>query len=592
MLASFTFVMVGAEETKLTINVEEAGSLPSLITEDQINRVTDLTLTGKLNSTDIKLVRRMAGLDEYGEPVNGNSLQNLDFSGADIVSGGEPYYYTNTTSDNIIGDSFFENATQLKSVKISTSAIGIEWLAFSGCSGLTDFVIPDKVDYLDQAAFGGCSSLETVTFGNALTTVDGYAFKECTALKEVVLPESLKTLGEFAFYDCTSLKSAYVPSAIDEIGQFSFSGCSSLDDLKISDGVKTIGNSAFAECTSLQSLVVPNSVTEILESAFDGCTALTSLTLPDNITEISEGMLSNCSSLQTVKIPKSVSKIGESAFLYDENLLSLDIPDAVTEIGEDAFFDCEKMTNITLGSSLQTIGEDAFKFCEALENINVSDENNTYTSVDGVLYDKGITTLLFLPSANTEEYTVPSTVKELPSNCAITNMKLRKVVISDNVETIGDNAFQTCTNLESVTIGSGVAEVGEDVFFMDENLKEIHSRTSVPLNINKYFFWDVDYDNCKLYVPKGSLQAYSEAEVWKDFKFIEEEATTQISSVTSIQDKLIINGKPVCNYSGGEFSVVDTTGKLIYQGCNSSINIASHGLYIVMDGDKVIKVNI
>lgn len=554
--------------------------------------ITDLTLTGKLNGTDIKFVRRMAGLDEYGDPVSGNSLQNLDLSGAEIVAGGEPYYFTYTTTDSIIGDSFFENATQLQNIKIPKSAIGIEWLAFSGCTGIKDIVIPDKVAYLDQSSFEGCSQLKTVTLGSGLTSIDGYAFKECTALEKIVLPESLETLGEFAFFGCTALKSVNVPSSVAEIGQFSFSGCSSLDEVTISSGVKVIDKEAFGECAALQTLVLPNSVTEIGESAFDGCTSLTSLTLPENITEISDGMLSNCSALQTVQIPAGVTRIGESAFLYDENILSLILPDAVAEIGDNAFFDCEKMTDITLGSGLQTIGEDAFKFCEALENINVSDENNTFSSVDGVLYDKGITKLLFLPSANTEEYTVPLTVKELPANCAVTNMKLRKVVISDGVEKIGEGAFQTCENLESVTIGSGVKEVGDDVFFMDENLKEIHSRTTSPLEVNEYFFWDVDYDNCKLYVPEGCLKAYSEAEVWKNFKSIEEEGTSQLSSVSEGSGVLTVNGKCVCGYSGGEINVFDVAGNLVYRGCSPVVTLGSHGLYVVKTEDNTVKVNI
>ena len=34
-------------------------------------------------------------------------------------------------------------------------------------------------------------------------------------------------------------------------------------------------------------------------------------------------------------------------------------------------------------------------------------------------------------------------------------------------------------------------------------------------------FYNVDKQNCKLYVPQGSEEAYRESELWKDFNIIE-----------------------------------------------------------------------
>lgn len=133
MAMASTFFIAGAEESKLVLNVSEPGTLKSLVTDEQAASVTDLTVSGSLNSTDIKFIRRMSGLDEYGDPVTGYCLENLDMSKANIVEGGEPYYYMCTTANDIIGDYFFSNATQLKSIKIPESAKGIEYSAFSAC---------------------------------------------------------------------------------------------------------------------------------------------------------------------------------------------------------------------------------------------------------------------------------------------------------------------------------------------------------------------------------------------------------------------------------------------------------------------------
>lgn len=589
MLSPTVFTINAAEENKLVLNVSEPGTLSSIITKEQISSTTDLTLTGKINSTDVKLIRRMAGLDEYGDPVEGNHLENLNLSGADIVEGGEPYFYTYTTENDIVGDFFFNKAIQLKSIIIPTSAKGIKWSAVSECTGITEFTIPDNVTYIDQAAFESDSNLKEVKFGKSLSSIFGYAFKDCASLQKADLPEGLTTLDEFVFSGCTALESVNIPGSVDNIGQFAFYENTNLSDVNIASGVKGICKNAFSDCKGLKTLVIPNSVTTIEESAFYGCEALTSISLPDNLTEITESMLSGCSSLQTLKIPEKVKKIGESAFCYDENILTISLPEGVTEIGDNAFFDCEKMKYIYIGKDLQLLGKDAFKFCEALETINIDKDNAIYSTAEGVLYNKEMTKLLFLPPANTEEYTVPETVTELAMNCAITNTKLRKLTISDNVETIGEGAFQTCTNLESVVIGSGVKEVGEDVFFMDENIKEIHCRMTQPIEINEYFFGDVDCDNCKLYVPKGSLEAYSAAEVWKEFKNIIEEGTSSIDNINGNGNTITINGNALGYYDGGNISIYNSNGCLIYSGNDNNIQTLEKGLIIVKTGNKTQK---
>lgn len=134
-IAAIANIAIGAaaQDNKLTINVAEAGTLPTLISSEQKSSVTDLTVTGKLNGTDIKFLREMAGVDQYGSAVSGNSLKTLNFSGADIVEGGEPYYYTYTTTDNNIGEFFFNSCPQLQSVKISETATRISWDAFGNC---------------------------------------------------------------------------------------------------------------------------------------------------------------------------------------------------------------------------------------------------------------------------------------------------------------------------------------------------------------------------------------------------------------------------------------------------------------------------
>lgn len=94
------------------IQVLEAGKLSSLITSEEKNQITALSVSGDINGTDILYIREMAGRDFNGNATEG-SLKELDLSNANIIAGGEPYfkqYIKYTAENNTIGDHMFENS--------------------------------------------------------------------------------------------------------------------------------------------------------------------------------------------------------------------------------------------------------------------------------------------------------------------------------------------------------------------------------------------------------------------------------------------------------------------------------------------------
>ena len=115
---------------QITINLTEAGTLPNKI---EISRkFSNLKITGEINGTDLRFLRKMAGGDGYG-----GYLSILDLSEARIVEGGDNYYNYNNdyfyTSNDIIGEYTFCNCTSLTSVKIPSGVTEIRNSAFYGC---------------------------------------------------------------------------------------------------------------------------------------------------------------------------------------------------------------------------------------------------------------------------------------------------------------------------------------------------------------------------------------------------------------------------------------------------------------------------
>ena len=126
----------GLITNQITIKLDKAGTLPDSISESQKYLITNLKIVGKVNGTDWKLIRNMAGSDFYGRETGGK-LSILDLSDARIVKGGSAYYsdyeISQCTSNDKLGD-----------------------YAFYGCSRLTNLNIPSSVTEIGGAAFEGC----------------------------------------------------------------------------------------------------------------------------------------------------------------------------------------------------------------------------------------------------------------------------------------------------------------------------------------------------------------------------------------------------------------------------------------------------
>ena len=357
-----------------------------------------------------------------------------------------------------IGDSAFSGCTSLAEITIPDSVTEIGEFAFSGCTSLLKVVLSKNMTAIEARTFSGCSSLESIIIPEGVTKIgtrsksedfmcDGAAFYGCTSLKEIIIPDSVTEIWWRAFSGCTSLSKVKLPKNLTSINSDVFSGCTSLAEITIPDSVTSIGSSAFEGCTSLAEIDIPDSVTSIGGSAFSGCTSLSKVDLPKDLTMIEGYTFSGCSSLESIVIPEGVTAIGtwseyentyySSSFSGCTSLKEIVIPDSVTAIGSSAFSNCTSLESITIGSGVESLGDEWIASCRRLENITVSPENKTYSSVDGVLFNKDKSELSAYPIGNKRSsYTIP-----------------------DGVEKIGKKAFYGCRYIESLTIPASVAEI-------------------------------------------------------------------------------------------------------------------------------------
>src|SRR5262249_12188647 len=95
------------------------------------------------------------------------------------------------------------------------------------------------------------------------------------------------------------------------------------------------------------------------------------------------------------------------------NLPAVTIPNSVTSIGDGAFNFCNRLTNVVIPESVTNLGISPFGSCAGLRGITVDALNPAYTSVDGVVFDKGQGTLIQYPSGKASNYTIPNSVTNI-----------------------------------------------------------------------------------------------------------------------------------------------------------------------------------
>jgi len=328
------------------------------------------------------------------------------------------------------------------------------------------------------------SSVTSSSISYSVTSIGTYAFALSTGLTSVTFPTSVNSIGDGVFWGCTSIATISIPASVKKIGNYVFFGCLALTQID-----------ADAANTNFSSV----------DGVLYNKDKSTLLVYPAGKPDVS------------YTIASTVDTIGSCAFGYCKNLTSITIPTSVVYITHAAFMQCNGLTTMFIPASVTYLNNNPFYDCAGMTTVTVDPANQDNESVDGVLFSKGLTTIMYYPPAHSgSNYVIPSTV-----------------------DYVREGVFMNCTGLTSVTIPSSVTTIRSRMFSGCTGMTSINAYSPAPIDLvtanhpghtSDAVFQGVDTTTCVLHVPVGSKSLYASAFQWKGFTNIVEDLTSGVST--------------------------------------------------------------
>jgi hypothetical protein len=377
-------------------------------------------------------------------------------------------YTVNNNTVTITGYTGPGGAVEIPSTIAGLPVVEIHQGAFNpyyagNSSNVTSVTIPNGVINIDIDAFESCA-MTNVTFGATVTYIGDGAF-DCGNLLAITADPGNQTYStangvlfdknKTSLIQCPMAKTGnyFIPDSVTYIYGNAFFGCRGLTQVTIGNGVISMGPGAFQRCTGLTSIIIPDRVINIpgsgTQGAFSYCTGLTNVTIGRGVTSIGQYAFSDCTALMSLSIPSNVTSLAADAF-QKCGLTNVTIANGITNIGDSAFDDCPGLTSVTLPQSVISIGICPFSACTGLQTITVDAANTSYSSVDGVLFNKNQTVLIQWPGGRGGSYVIPNSVTKIGDFAFLSSLALTNVTIDAGLTNLGSHTFTGCDNLTAV----------------------------------------------------------------------------------------------------------------------------------------------
>lgn len=376
----------------------------------------------------------------------------------------------------------------------------------------------------------------------AITFIGNRSFSRGT-LYEVIIPNTIDSIGQRVFYNCENLSKAPLPNSIKTIGEYAFSYSGLNGKYVIPESVYKIYRDAFYQTNITDFEIKSPNIIIGTEAFYNPNSLVFSASNPESII-LNSHICAKTTNLETLVIPKNLfisNNDSYGPFYKTPNLKNIIWNDSTTEIPQKLFKYCELDSIPPLPPLTKKIGAWAFAY-NFISNIELP---NSITEIGDYAF----------LGCNFTSFNVPNSIKILKSRTFQSCSNLKHVTLPDNLTIIENGAFHSCSSLDTIVIPAKVTNIGLEAFY-NVSLECITCLNPIPPKCEYLAF--VSFNNCTLYVPAGSEDAYRNDPIWGKFSSINPINSSSIDKIESDSNNIPIEfynlqGVKVANPSNGIF---------------------------------------
>lgn len=423
-----------------------------------------------------------------------------------------------------IGKRAFADCSALKEVIIPESVIFLRDRVFAQCSKLKKFQCLGAVSHVAEYLFWGCTSLERIEFGPETESISDHAFEDCKELRELVFPNPALEYSNVVFKKYPKLADEnghiifhhtyygyhgketkiVIPDGITEIDStvFTYSKCT---EIILPESLQTIGPHAFG-WSELSHIEIPKNVHTVGGCLFHGCKKLKAVSFSDDadsITVIGDNIFFDCNAIEYLHMPPKLMKLADVNMKTIAVMTFLTNQESYSPACRDKWvrYLSGKSNRIKYGKRLDSAqNRELFEVFAALVSLTDNDLKQIRPPTEDIPQKPEKWEAVFFQTNNGdlngeivtyqgEEETIvipaemhghpitdiaekafrPATKRGNAKNLR----KIKRIVISEGIRTIGPQAFEGCKALESVVLPNSLTGIGNNAFAGCQALTDI-----------------------------------------------------------------------------------------------------------------------
>ena len=332
------------------------------------------------------------------------------------------------------------------------------------------------------------TSSNTITSGDTHSGLDYFDIDNSTSNNtpvSVVFGDCCQSIGDKACYEWTYLTSVTISDNVTSLGAKSFYNTPRVEHLEIGSGITQLNQSYTFYSTGRSGSTKPNLDLSanvglnVGANVFQYC-YFNNVIFPNNCTLSSSSFYYCSASTLSFGSGTIISEYGVySSPFYGSVISAIDL-NGVTQIRDYAFASTSGFTSITIPPSVTSFGKYAFSGASGLNSVTIDYASNAILGS----YQFG-------------------------------GLSITSLTIGSNPTSIGQGMFQKCTKLTSLVIPSNISSINNFAFSGCTGLRSITVHSTTPPTLGSSAFSNTN--NCPIYVPPESVDAYKAASGWSDY---------------------------------------------------------------------------